>query len=96
MAFTNQISKIRMYDNIPGRVDPVSITWSTQEVGTGTDAGRFGQLETISAVPGTLDTADPAVYTRTNTSSFPVQIRHILTACWDDALHTAYEAYLRG
>ena len=85
-----------MYDNIDGREDPVSITWSSQEIGTGDDAGRSGQLMTASAVPGTLDDATPAVYTRTDTSGFPTSIQHILAACWTDALHTAYEAHLRA
>ena len=96
MPFTNQISKVRMYDNIAGRIDPVSITWSAQEIGTGADEGRAGQLVTVSAVPGSLDDATPAVYTRTDTSGFPTPIQHILAACWTDDLHTAYEAHLRA
>ena len=96
MAYTNKISKVRLYDNIDGREEPVSISWSSQEIGTGTDTGRFGQLTTTSAVPGRLDDATPAAYTRTDITGFPAPIQAILTACWSDDLHTVYEAHLRA
>ena len=93
MAYINKITKKRIYDNIDGVDSPVHISWSTQEIGTGDDAGRTGRLVTTSAVPGTFanDT-----YTRTDVTGFPASIQALIGALWTDHVHTQYEAYLRS
>lgn len=102
MPFTTKIIRVREYDNIPGHDDTTSFSWTTQEIGTGTDAGRNGMPVTASAVPGRLtgendpDTpADDRTYVRTDITGFPAGIQTRMNACWTNDLHTAYEAYLR-
>ena len=93
MAFRTEITNKRIYDNIAGVDGPVHISWTSQDIGTGDDAGRSGQGITHAAVPGRLDGTD---YVRTDITGFPASVQTILNAIWTDDVHTAYEAHLRA
>lgn len=90
---TTIVQKIRLYDAAAtGR----SISYSTQKVGSGDDAGLSSALLTTAITPGTL--VDD-VYVKTDitaTSAVPPEIKDIATMCWSEAVYTAHEALLRA
>lgn len=93
MAITTKVQKIRLYDDAStGR----SISYSTQKVGSGDDAGLTSALLTTAIVPGSL--VDD-VYVQTDisaTSTIPQEVKDLAGMCWSAAIHTAYEAKLRN
>lgn len=84
-----KITKIRVYDLL--NEIPTSLSYSTQRVGSGDDAGLTSALNTTSVKPGAMV---DGTYVRTDLTTLPASIMMQLNGIWDDALHTAFEATL--
>lgn len=93
MAIETQVIKIRLYDEaITGR----SITYSTQRVGSGEDAGLTSALHTTAMAPGSLVDDTYIRVDVSETATIPQEIKDIANMCWTEAVYTAHEAKLRG
>ena len=94
MSFIHAVSKIRIYDNFGGTVaEPIrAITYSTQDIGSGENAGRLGPLVTKAVLPGTdVD----GTYTPTDITALPTEIQGYANAAWGTGsdLNDTYTAH---
>lgn len=103
MAISTKITRIDVYDLL--NEIPTSISYSTQRMGSGDDAGLSSVPLTLAIAPGILVPSDAAnaidgtIYQRTDiteASGIPLEIRNIANGCWTEAVYTAHEAKLRN
>ena len=94
--YTQDIPTIRVYTiGVGSGTNAVyAISYRMIEIGSAENAGRTIQHPHPGVqLPGSLANG---TYVRTNTSELPSHVQLIADSLWTTAVHTAYEAHLRG